>query len=462
MAIEKILANKKPIFAYNPPGISEISLIKAVSSNNGIGLIDFDRLERKTCEILLNECQSELDDFWGIRITHPEHIEIIQNQIKTPNRVILILSDFPIEESKITDLKKKGYTILAEVISLKEAKLKTWADSFLVKGNEAAGRIGDETSFILTQQFAKEQLSFLIQGGMGLYTSASVLAIGAKGIVLDTQLYLTSDCPLDDEIKEFIKKIDATDTKIIGATTEYKYRVFAKLGTRIVKDIIKKENEWLNKPQEERNNLLRNEINSNKSIYDGNNVSANLIPMGQDIAFAREFANRFSSVKEIVNYLFDQICNQIELTKNNFPIKEKNETAQYLGTKYPIVQGPMANISENPQFAKEISNSGALPFLALGSLFKTQTRNLIIETKKILQKQPFGCGIIGLEANSNRRDEHFTIIKELKPDFAVIAAGTIDQAIKVKEMGIKTFLHTPSPAIFKEAINSGINHLVLE
>ncbi|NHJ38583.1 MAG: acyltransferase domain-containing protein, partial [Asgard group archaeon] len=42
------------------------------------------------------------------------------------------------------------------------------------------------------------------------------------------------------------------------------------------------------------------------------------------------------------------------------------------------------------------------------------------------------------------------------------AAGTIDQAIKVKEMGIKTFLHTPSPAIFKEAINSGINHLVLE
>ncbi|NHK31684.1 MAG: acyltransferase domain-containing protein [Asgard group archaeon] len=462
MAIEKILENKKPIFAYNPPGIDNISLIKAVTDSNGIGLIDLDRLEQSLCETLLDKCQTELNNIWGIRVTNNNHVKLLQSKASKPNQVIVVLSDFPIKDKKITELKNTGFILVAEVISLAEAKRKTWADIYLIKGNEAAGRIGDETSFVLAQKFAKEKLSFIIQGGMGLYTSAAVIAIGAKAIVLDTQLFMTSECSLSKETKNFLKKIDATDTKIIGETTPNKYRVFAKLGTKIVKDILQKEKDWLNKSQKERSELLQQEINSNQLMYNGSSISTNLIPMGQDVAFAKEFASRFSSINEILEYLHTQIEKQITQAMSTFPFKENNDTAKHLGTRYPIVQGPMANISENPQFAKKVSDSGALPFLALGSLFKNQTRNLIKETSKILQKQPYGCGIIGLEANKVRRDEHLAILEELKPKFAVIAAGTIDQALQVKNWGIETFLHTPSPAIFSEAIKSGINHLVLE
>ena len=46
--------------------------------------------------------------------------------------------------------------------------------------------------------------------------------------------------------------------------------------------------------------------------------------------------------------------------------------------------------------------------------------------------------------------------------FVVVAAGTIDQAKLVMGYGIETFLHTPSPVLFREAIEAGVKNLVLE
>ncbi|MHA1123238.1 MAG: beta-ketoacyl synthase N-terminal-like domain-containing protein, partial [Candidatus Heimdallarchaeota archaeon] len=60
------------------------------------------------------------------------------------------------------------------------------------------------------------------------------------------------------------------------------------------------------------------------------------------------------------------------------------------------------------------------------------------------------------------RDAHLEILKETKPSLAVVAAGTIDHAREVMSYGIKTFLHTPSPIIFAEAIKSDVKNLVLE
>ncbi|MHA1557366.1 MAG: beta-ketoacyl synthase N-terminal-like domain-containing protein, partial [Candidatus Heimdallarchaeota archaeon] len=75
----------------------------------------------------------------------------------------------------------------------------------------------------------------------------------------------------------------------------------------------------------------------------------------------------------------------------------------------------------------------------------------------------FGCGIIGLDANATARDNHLAIIKEIKPPIVVVAAGTIDLAKEVMGYGdIKTFLHTPSPLIFSEAIETDVRYLVLE
>ncbi|MGC9779110.1 MAG: acyltransferase domain-containing protein [Candidatus Heimdallarchaeota archaeon] len=459
---ENIISKHKPILAYNPQGISDVTLIKSVVESGGIGLVDLERLQDDTIQELLQNCSQNINDSWGIRISSKEQLKLVLTQHEDSFPLILVIGDFKLTSTDLQKIKAKSIVLLAEVISLEEAYDKKWAEVFIVKGNEAAGRVGDQTSFILAQQFADAGLPFIVQGGIGLYTTPAVFAVGAKAIVLDTQLFLTPESPLSNQVKEFLSKLDATDTKVLGESTSKKYRVYARLGTKIVREIVQKEKELLELTKKERTKVFQEILLSKRDMFDKDDISNCLIPIGQDIPFAGILTAKFKDVNGIINGLLKQAKKQIKEAIMNYPFRENTEIAKTLGVKYPLIQGPMANVSESPKFAKVTSNAGALPFLALGSLFPNQTRTLISETKKALGEKPFGCGLIGLEANKTARDEHLKIIKELKPPFVVVAAGTIDQAKEIMNYDIETFLHTPSPLIFAEAIESNVYSLILE
>ncbi len=459
---ESIISERKPIFAYNPPGLLNTSLVKAVINAGGIGFVDLERLLQQESEQLLQNSLTEFTSSFGVRVCDHEQLDLVLKLHNDSFPLILVIGDFQLTKSDLNNASKKSIVLLAEVISLKEAYEKKWAQAFIVKGNEAAGRVGDETSFILSQQFADAGLPFIIQGGMGLYTVPAIIGIGAKGVILDSQLYLTPESPLSKNAKEFIEKLDATDTKVLGESTKNKYRVYARLGTRVVKEFQQKEKELLKLTKKERTKQFTEQLLSQREMFEKDDLSNCLIPLGQDVPFAKILTSKFSNVLGIINGLLKQTEKQIRNAVTNYPFRKKNEIAKELGIKYPIIQGPMANISENPTFAKVISDAGALPILALGSLFPNQTRTLIKKTKEKLGGKPFGCGIICLDANKTARDAHLEILKETKPSFAVVAAGTIDHAKEVMSYGIKTFLHTPSPIIFAEAIKSDVKNLVLE
>ncbi len=459
---ETYCKNRKPIFAYNPQGVSNISLLKSVIDAGGVGLIDLERLSPEESLEQLKSCYHQLASSWGVRVTTKKQFEQVLALHSDTFPLIVIIGDIDLTEKELTKAQAKQLVLLAEVVSLNEAYNKKWAEAYVVKGNEAAGRVGDETSFILTQQFADAGLTFLVQGGVGFYTIGGIFSVGAKGVILDTQLFLTPECPLPAEVKSFLAKLDATDTQVLGKTTAKKYRVYARLGTKIVKEFVKKEKSLLELSLEERSIAFQKAILAERPMFDSKDIANSLLPVGQDIPFAKILVDKFRTAEGIIDGLLSQAKDQITSVVDNFPIREGAEVTKQLGTRFPIIQGPMANVSESPEFAKILADEGALPFLALGSLFPNQTRTLIKGTKQLLGEKPFGCGIIGLEANKTARDKHLEILREEKPPFVVVAAGTIQQAKEVQSYGITTFLHTPSPAIFAEAIESGVDYLVLE
>jgi len=459
---ETYVKSRKPIFAYNPQGIMNVDLIRSVIQSGGFGLINLERLPSQEVQQLLQRCYQQLPDSWGVRVTNAEQLEQVLTLHSDNFLLLVIIGDMALDEKTVEKIKTKKILLLAEVVSLNEAYQKKWAEGYIVKGNEAAGRVSDETSFILTQQFADAGLTFLVQGGVGLYTISGIFAVGAKGVVLDTQLYLTPESPLTPEVKSFLSKLDATDTKVLGKATAKQYRVYARLGTRIVKDYLQKEKELLALSLEERTKAFQEQLLSQREMFDAKDIANSLLPVGQDIPFAKILTEKFSTVEGILNGLLKQVVTQLESVAKEFPLAKDSPVTKELGVSYPIIQGPMANVSESPEFAKVLADEGALPFLALGSLFPNQTRTLIRETKALLGSKPYGCGIIGLEANKTARDKHLEILREEKPPFVVVAAGTIQQAKEVQSYGITTFLHTPSPAIFAEAIDAGVNYLVLE
>ena len=98
----------------------------------------------------------------------------------------------------IGPLRQAGIEVLVEATDLGGAQraVAAGADGIILKGNEASGRVGADTAFVLVQkwaQWAKTQErvpQFWVRGGTWPNTAAGGFAAGARGVVLASQVFL--------------------------------------------------------------------------------------------------------------------------------------------------------------------------------------------------------------------------------------------------------------------------------
>src|SRR5262249_34481270 len=104
-------------------------------------------------------------------------------------------------------------------------------DAMGVKGPEAAGRVGDDTTFVLVQMVLKHVcLPVWAEGGVGLQTAAALYAAGVAGVVLDAQLLLTRESPLAAEVKAKIARLDGSESLTSGGLAGEAWRFWARPG----------------------------------------------------------------------------------------------------------------------------------------------------------------------------------------------------------------------------------------
>ncbi len=97
-------------------------------------------------------------------------------------------------------------------------------------------------------------------GGIGLHTAAAVKALGAAGIVLDSQLALFPESSVPKDIKDLCSKLNGTETKIIA-----NHRVLVRPNSPSLPDDITAEDL--------------------KEYFTDLDISKSYIPMGQDISW---------------------------------------------------------------------------------------------------------------------------------------------------------------------------------
>ena len=106
-----------------------------------------------------------------------------------------------------------GRQVWIEAVNLDEIRRaeQLGADGLILKGQEAGGRVGAETSFILLQRWqahvrsgGRSDLLVWVQGGVGLHTAAACRLAGATGVVLDAQLLLARESPLSPEARQLL------------------------------------------------------------------------------------------------------------------------------------------------------------------------------------------------------------------------------------------------------------------
>ncbi|HDZ17112.1 MAG TPA: SDR family NAD(P)-dependent oxidoreductase [archaeon] len=470
--ILKILTNKIPIWGFSPKGIANSSLSIKISQEGGIGLVDFEGLNSNQYKNVLETLYSSLSPeyIWGIRIPNQEILNLIDFRDIVP----IIICAFSPDSHDVKKMQEYSHLLLSEVCYLEEAYEKAeWSDLFLVKGNEAGGMVGTKNSFILIQEFHKAGLSFIIQGGLGVFNISSALIGGALSVVLESQLFLFPECQLSPEFKEYIKTIKENDNYLVLEISRYNYRLIGKLANksiRTIKEIEEKEltnlrGEFNTGNESLKNNFYKKIIDIEKKfhLYSDPDPKHSWLPSDQGICFANYIFKTFNNLGNFLNSITKIIQDQLKTIKGNWPFAKNSNFAQQFNITYPIIQGPMANISDQLPFAHLVAKKGALPVFALGGLLGEEAESLLSEAATSeLSEMSYGCGIIGLEVVKSRREQHLKSISKYGPKITLLAAGSINQGVQIKKLGNTTLIHTPALAMFKEAIKRKLQYTILE
>ncbi|MHA2008977.1 MAG: SDR family NAD(P)-dependent oxidoreductase [Promethearchaeota archaeon] len=470
--ILEALKNKVPIWGYSPKGIADPSLSIRISQLGGVGLVDLESLSSSQYQKILETIKSSLtsDNLWGIRI----HTQEALNRIDFNFVVPIVICAFSPNSQEIKKMQENSNLLLSEVCYLEEAYERAeWSDLFLVKGNEAGGMVGTKNSFILIQEFHKAGIPFIIQGGFGVYNICSAFMGGSLGVVLESQLYLFSACPISQEFKDYIKTINENDFYLILESSRYNYRLIGKLANksiRAIREIEVKELSYLCEDINNTSGVLKSdlyrkvtEIEKKSLFYSDPNPKHSWLPSDHGISFANYILNTFSTLENFLDSISKIIQKQIERIQSNWPFVKNSEFAKLFNITYPIIQGPMANISDQIEFAKKIAENGALPIFALGGLLGIEAESLLSSAANSdLTEKPYGCGIIGLEVIKLRREEHLKSISKHGPALTLVAAGSIDLGVQIKKSGNTVLIHTPALSMFKDALKKNLDFIILE
>jgi len=325
---------------------------------------------------------------------------------------------------------------LEEALQAKDAGSKT----IIIKGNESAGKIAGESTFILFQRVmqceALKNMHVWVQGGVGIHTAVALVALGATGLVLDSQLALYPACSAPRSLKKLIEKLHGNETRTIDG-----YRVLVRPNSPLL-------------PDQASDADLAPYLN-------GYSIENAYLPMGQDITLAKNIYHRFGTLPQLAFGLRAAISGQIKQAKAMPVISAHNPMAQSLGITYPIAQGPMTRVSDVPEFAAAVASNGALPFVALSLMTGAQARTLLTQTAALLKDQIWGIGMLGF-ASSALREEQTQYILDAKPSAVLIAGGRPSQAAAFEKAGIKTFLHAPSSVLLDIFIKEGARRFIFE
>ena len=127
-------------------------------------------------------------------------------------------------------------------------------------------------------------------------------------------------------------------------------------------------------------------------------------------------------------------------------------------TKYPIIQGGMANIATG-EFAAAISNAGGLGLIAAGGMKPDQLRENIDRARELTDK-PLGVNIMLMHPQV---DELMEIVIEKKVPVVTTGAGNPGKYVPaLKEAGIKVMPVVASVALAQRMERLGVDAVIAE
>ncbi|MDR2122916.1 MAG: SDR family NAD(P)-dependent oxidoreductase [Flavobacteriaceae bacterium] len=425
------MSKEKKLFVLSPFELTDVGLALKTIEAGAFPIVHLGRDKNEAVQNLKNLTEKTKESF-GVCFASES-----MTDIKLPENVTKVFLPYG-----YTFPVKKGIKVYHQVHSFQEAEdaVNQGAKAIVLKGNEGAGKVAYESSFVFFQgiknKYPQLKTEIYLQGGMGIHTSAAALAMGAQGIIFDSQVALFPECNIPKELKNILNKLSGSETVLVD-----NFRFLLRKNSPVLPAQAKYED------------IV--------PFMGGLDLSKNIIPVGQDISLSIDFVERYKNLENLVYAFHEAAYGHLQQARSLNTIGENSPLAKDLGLKYPIAQGPMARVSDIPEFAEKVTDEGGLPFIALSLMIGKAAKDTLSGTRELLKEKPWGVGILGF-APAQLREEQMKHILENKPPVLLIAGGRPSQAKPYEKEGIKVFLHVPSVALLDMFLKEGAKDFIFE
>ena len=454
-------------FVVAPGGLENLALALAAGRSGATGIVDLEyAADLKSAANSIRQAVGTETARWGVKLAAPafSHWKNLFDELpNTLNTVILASISPSTLREQVRFLRSKKLQVFVEAVTLDEALAAEKAgvdgvDGVIAKGNEAGGRVSEETTFVLLQQFiAEARIPILAQGGVGPHSAAACYAAGARGVVLDWQVALFAESRLPDDLKSRIARMDGSETQCAGRSIGALYRLYVPRGSTVFGDLEKAEQKLLSKGKLGRQAQWA-QLVADKTAADG---AQKLWLIGQDVALAASLAKKFTTLQPLIKTIQRNAVDYCLKARALKPLAEGAGSARVLGTRFPIVQGPMSRVSDTPAFAKAVAEAGALPIMAVAMTADNELEQMLKNTARELGQRPWAVGVMGF-LPPDFYAKQLKTVKTYKPPFALIAGGRPAQAAELEAEGIRTYVHTPAAGLLRLFLDAGVKRYVFE
>ncbi|WP_229322028.1 type I polyketide synthase [Streptomyces sp. UNOC14_S4] len=426
------------ILGVSPFGEPDPRLVAAVCRAGGLGVLDLGRGRRRAASAALRLVRQWVPGPFGVRVG--AGCALGPDDLAADGGVHTVLLSTDAEPAP-GDLADGLHRVLVEVTDREAAlaAVRAGAHGLVARGNEAGGRVGELSTFVLLQQLVADPelgLPVWAWGGIGPYTAAAAVVGGAAGVVLDTQLALLDESDAPEEAAAAIRTMDGSETVVAAGR-----RVLRRRGP--------------DAPP------LPDEPGEAALPPVADDPRTRLLPVGQDGFLASSFARRWGDVGTAVRGVATAIREAVRDDAAADALLRGSPMSRALGTALPVAQGPMTRVSDRAGFAAAVAGHGGLLFLALALAGPVETRTLLEQTRDELGGRPWGVGILGF-APVRIKTAQLELVREIRPSCAVIAGGRPAQAAELEAAGIDAFLHVPSPGLLRQFLDAGARKFVFE